>query len=186
MTAVADYLSLPPIQVFEVATFYSMFETKPVGRHSISVCTNISCMLRGGEEILAHVEKKLGIKAGQSTADGKFYLKQEEECLAACCGAPMMMVDHVYHENLTPAKVGPGSRRGEGLALVAERQFNLVCFETLKFDARAVALENYRKIGGYRGLAESAQRRAEPRRDHRRGQEVGPARPRRRGFPDRA
>ena len=105
MTAVADYLKLPPIQVFEVATFYSMFETKPVGRHSISVCTNISCMLRGGEDILAHVEKRLGIKAGQSTPDGKFYLKVEEECLAACCGAPMMMVDHVYHENLTPKSV---------------------------------------------------------------------------------
>ena len=101
MTAVAEYLRLPPIQVFEVASFYSMFETKPVGKHSISVCTNISCMLRGGEEVLAHVEKCLGIKAGQSTPDGKFYLKVEEECLAACCGAPMMMVDHVYHENLT-------------------------------------------------------------------------------------
>ena len=105
MTAVAEYLGLPPIQVFEVASFYSMFETKPVGRHSISVCTNISCMLRGGDDILAHVEKRLGIKAGQSTPDGRFYLKPEEECLAACCGAPMMMVDHVYHENLTPKTV---------------------------------------------------------------------------------
>jgi NADH-quinone oxidoreductase subunit E len=105
MIAVAEYLKLPPIQVFEVASFYSMFETKPVGRHSISVCTNISCMLRGGDDILAHVEKRLGIKAGQSTPDGKFYLKVEEECLAACCGAPMMMVDHVYHENLTPKAV---------------------------------------------------------------------------------
>ena len=105
MTAVAEYLQLPPIQVFEVASFYSMFETKPVGKHSISVCTNISCMLRGGDDILAHVEKRLGCKAGQSSADGRFYLKQEEECLAACCGAPMMMVDHVYHENLTPKKV---------------------------------------------------------------------------------
>ena len=105
MTAVAEYLKLPPIQVFEVASFYSMFETKPVGRHSISVCTNISCMLRGGEEILAHVEKRLGIKAGQSTPDGKFYLKVEEECLAACCGAPMLMIDHVYHENLTPQSI---------------------------------------------------------------------------------
>ena len=105
MTAVAEYLKLPPIQVFEVASFYSMFETKPVGRHSISVCTNISCMLRGGDGILAYVEKRLGIKAGQSTPDGKFYLKVEEECLAACCGAPMMMVDHVYHENLTPKSV---------------------------------------------------------------------------------
>jgi NADH-quinone oxidoreductase subunit E len=105
MTAVAEYLQLPPIQVFEVASFYSMFETKPVGRHSISVCTNISCMLRGGDDILAHVEKRLGIKAGESTPDGKFYLKVEEECLAACCGAPMMMIDHVYHENLTPKAV---------------------------------------------------------------------------------
>jgi NADH-quinone oxidoreductase subunit E len=105
MTAVANYLGLPPIQVYEVATFYSMFETKPVGRHSISVCTNISCMLRGADAIVAHVEKKLGIKTGESTPDGKFYLKLEEECLAACCGAPMMMVDHVYHEDLTPEKV---------------------------------------------------------------------------------
>ena len=95
MEAVAENLDLPAIQVFEVAAFYSMFETKPVGRHSVSVCTNISCMLCGGEQILGYVEKKLGIKAGESTADGKFYLKVEEECLAACNGAPMMMVDHV-------------------------------------------------------------------------------------------
>lgn len=105
MEAVAAYLGLPAIQVFEVASFYSMFETKPVGRHSISVCTNISCMLNGGENILAYVERKLGIRVGESSPDGRFYLKREEECLAACCGAPMMMVDHVYHENLTPAKV---------------------------------------------------------------------------------
>ena len=105
MDAIAGYLGLPPIQVYEVAAFYSMFETKPVGRHSISVCTNISCMLRGGENILAHLVKRLGVKVGESTPDGRFYLKREEECLAACCGDPMMMVDHKYHENLTPAKV---------------------------------------------------------------------------------
>lgn len=105
MDAVADYLGLPPVQVYEVAAFYSMFETKPVGRCSISVCTNISCMLRGADDILAHVEKKLGIKVGESTPDGKFFLKREEECLAACNNAPMMMVDHVYHEHLTPEKV---------------------------------------------------------------------------------
>lgn len=105
MDAVAEYLQLPAVQVYEVATFYSMFETKPVGRHSISVCTNISCMLCGGDELLAHVEKRLGIKAGESTADGRFYLKREEECLAACNNAPMMMVDHVYYENLTPEKI---------------------------------------------------------------------------------
>ena len=105
MNAVADYLGLPAIQVYEVATFYSMFETEPVGRHCVSVCTNISCMLRGSDEIVSHLEERLGIKHGESTEDGKFYLKKEEECLAACCGAPMMMVDHVYHENLTSIKV---------------------------------------------------------------------------------
>jgi NADH-quinone oxidoreductase subunit E len=101
MDAVADYLDLPPIQVYEVATFYSMFETRPVGRHSVSVCTNVACMLRGAEKIVAHIEQRLGIKTGQSTSDGRIFLKQEEECLAACCGAPMMMVDHKYFENLT-------------------------------------------------------------------------------------
>ncbi len=105
MQAVAAYLELPPIQVFEVAAFYSMFETRPVGRHSISVCTNISCMLCGGDEILEQVKRKLGIEPGQSTPDGRFYLKQEFECLAACNNAPMMMVDHVYYENLTPERV---------------------------------------------------------------------------------
>jgi NADH-quinone oxidoreductase subunit E len=105
MDAVAAHLRLPPIQVYEVASFYSMFETHPCGRHHVSVCTNISCMLRGGEEIAAHVERKLGIKLGESTADGRIYLKREEECLAACTGAPMMMVDHHYHEHLTPEKV---------------------------------------------------------------------------------
>ena len=105
MDAVAAYLQLPPMWVYEVATFYSMFETKPVGRHSISVCTNISCMLRGSQEVVDRIEKKLGIKTGESTADGRIYLKREEECLAACTGAPMLMVDHVYHENLTPESI---------------------------------------------------------------------------------
>jgi NADH-quinone oxidoreductase subunit E len=105
MDAVAEYLGLPNIQVYEIASFYSMFETKPVGRHHVSICTNISCMLRGSQEIVDHVEKKLGIKTGESTADGRIYLKREEECLAACTGAPMLMVDHVYFEDLTPASV---------------------------------------------------------------------------------
>ena len=105
MNAVADYLDLPTIQVYEVATFYSMFQTKPVGRHNVAICTNVSCMLRGSDEIVEHVERKLGVKLGESTNDGRIYLKQEEECLAACCGAPMMMVDHKYHENLTPDQV---------------------------------------------------------------------------------
>lgn len=105
MNAVADYLGMARIAVYEVASFYSMLETKPVGRHSVSVCTNISCMLRGADEIVTHVEKKLGCRTGESSADGRIHLKREEECLAACCGGPMMMVDHVYHENLTVEKV---------------------------------------------------------------------------------
>ena len=105
MDAIAEYLKLPPIQVYEVASFYSMFETHPCGRHHVSICTNISCMLRGGEELQAHVEKRLGIRAGESTGDGRIFLKREEECLAACTGAPMMMVDHVYYEHLTPESV---------------------------------------------------------------------------------
>ena len=105
MDAVAVYLELAPIHVYEVATFYSMFETKPVGRHHVSVCTNISCMLRGSQAVVEYVEKKLGVKTGESTADGRIFLKREEECLAACTGAPMMMVDHVFHENLTPQSI---------------------------------------------------------------------------------
>jgi NADH-quinone oxidoreductase subunit E len=105
LEAVAEYLSLPLVQVMEVATFYSMFELHPCGRHHVSICTNISCMLRGAEELVAHAERKLGIKLGESTADRRIFLKREEECLAACTGAPMMMVDHVFHEHLTPEKV---------------------------------------------------------------------------------
>jgi NADH-quinone oxidoreductase subunit E len=105
MDGVAEYLRLPAIQVYEVASFYSMFETHPCGRHHVSICTNISCMLNGAEDLVAHCEKKLNIKLGESTPDGRIFLKKEEECLAACTGAPMMMVDHVFHEYLTPEKV---------------------------------------------------------------------------------
>ncbi len=105
MDAVAACLELAPMDVYEVASFYSMFETEPVGRHSISVCTNISCMLRGADAVVEQIERKLGVKLGQSTPDGKFYLKPEEECLAGCCGAPMMQIDHVYYEHLTPERV---------------------------------------------------------------------------------
>ena len=106
MDAVAEYLGLPPIQVYEVASFYSMYELHPCGRHHVSICTNISCMLRGGEALVAHAEKHLGIKLGESTPDGRILLKREEECLAACTGAPMMMIDHHFYENLTPETVG--------------------------------------------------------------------------------
>jgi len=103
--AVAEYLSLPVVQIYEVATFYSMFALHPCGRHHVSICTNISCMLRGAEELVAHAERKLGIQLGESTPDRRIFLKREEECLAACTGAPMMMVDHIFHENLTPEKI---------------------------------------------------------------------------------
>lgn len=105
MDAVAEYMDLPKISVYEVASFYSMIETEPTGRHSVSICTNISCMLCGADDIVAHVERKLGCKRGETTADGRIFLKQEEECLAACRGGPMMQVDHVYYTDLTPEKV---------------------------------------------------------------------------------
>jgi len=105
MQAVAEYLDLAEIEVYEVASFYSMYELKPVARHNVAVCTNISCMLMGSQNIVDHVENKLGIKLGESTKDGRIYLKKEEECLAACAGGPMMQVDHVYYEDLTADKV---------------------------------------------------------------------------------
>jgi len=104
MDAVADYLEMQPIAVYEVATFYSMYELKPVGRHKLCVCTNVSCMLRGSDDIVAHLKNKLGIGFGETTADKKFTLK-EVECLGACGGAPMMQLGREYHENLTPEKL---------------------------------------------------------------------------------
>lgn len=104
MDAIADYLSMPTIAVYEVATFYSMYELKPVGRHKISVCTNISCMLCGSDGIVTHLQNKLGIKMGQTTADGKYTLK-EVECLGACAGAPMFQIGRHYYENLSAEKV---------------------------------------------------------------------------------
>jgi len=81
MDAVADYLELSKIEVYEVASFYSMYELQPVARHNIAVCTNVSCMLMGSDTIVDHLERKLHIKLGESTADGRIYLKKEEECL---------------------------------------------------------------------------------------------------------
>ena len=104
MDAVANYLELPPIAVYEVATFYSMYELQPVGRHKICVCTNISCLLCGSDRIVEYLEKKLGIQIGETTPDGRFTLK-EVECLGACVGAPMMQIGHTYYEELTPEKI---------------------------------------------------------------------------------
>jgi len=105
MDAVAAYLGMPTVSVYEVGTFYSMFDLKPVGRHKISVCNNISCMLCGADRIVRHIERKLGIKLGETTPDGRITLKIEEECLAACSGGPMMTVDGHYYEHLTIERV---------------------------------------------------------------------------------
>lgn len=102
--AVAEYLEMEAIAVYEVASFYSMYELKPVGKYKICVCTNISCMLCGSDEIVSHLEKKLGITFGEITKDGKFSLK-EVECLGACVNAPMLQLGDNYHENLTPDKI---------------------------------------------------------------------------------
>ena len=105
LDAVAKYLDMAPVAVYEVASFYSMIETRPVGRNTVAFCNNISCMLCGADDLIEHVENKLGIKLGESTEDGRIYLKAEEECLAACIGAPMMTVNGHYHENLSIEKV---------------------------------------------------------------------------------
>lgn len=104
MDAVAAYLGMPKIAVYEVASFYSMFELKPVGKHKICVCTSVACMLNGADETVEYLESKLGIKIGETTQDGKFTLKRVE-CLAACGGAPMMLIGRDYLENLTPEKI---------------------------------------------------------------------------------
>lgn len=104
MDAVADYLEMPRISIYEVATFYSMYELKPVGKHKICVCTNISCMLCGSDEIVEHINKRLGIGFGETTADGLITLK-EVECLGACVGAPMLQIGETYYENLTPDSI---------------------------------------------------------------------------------
>jgi NADH-quinone oxidoreductase subunit E len=105
MQAVADYLRITPIEVYEVATFYDMYNLAPRGKHKIGICTNISCLLRGAEEIADCVKKRLGVEFGQSTPDGLFYLC-ETECMAACGGAPMCQInDRDYHENLTNEKM---------------------------------------------------------------------------------
>ena len=101
MDKVAAYLDMAPIAVYEVASFYSMYEHSKVGKHKLCVCTNISCMLNGSDKIVDHLDEKLGIKFGEVTGDGKFSLK-EVECLGACGGAPMMQIGEKYYENLTP------------------------------------------------------------------------------------
>lgn len=102
--AIAAYIGMPAMQVVEALTWYTMFERAPTGRHVIRVCRNIACSLRGAEAIVAHLERTLGIRVGETTPDGRYTL-QTVECLASCGTSPAMQVNRTYHESLTPAKV---------------------------------------------------------------------------------
>ena len=105
ISEVAAYLRMPEIAAMEVATFYNMYDLESVGKYKITICTNISCMLRDSDAIVNHLQAKLGVDFNQVTKDGKFCLK-EGECMGACGGAPLMTVNnHVMHEFLTPEKV---------------------------------------------------------------------------------
>lgn len=104
MDRVAEILHIQPIEVYEVASFYTMFHTKPVGKCLIEVCRTSSCWLRGAYDIIHHIENKLGIKEGETTPDGKFTLRAVE-CLGSCGTAPMLQIGETYHENLTKEKV---------------------------------------------------------------------------------
>ena len=101
---VARRVDVRPIEVIEDIGYYSMLHRKPLGKYHLQVCTNVSCMVRGGEEILEHCKKRLGIGHKEITPDGLFSL-EEVECLGACCGAPAMQVNYDFYEDLTPAKV---------------------------------------------------------------------------------
>lgn len=104
MTEVAEAMELPPAEVRSVASFYTMFNRQPVGKHLIQVCTNLSCSLLGAEHIVEHIKRQLGIEVGETTSDGLFTLL-EVECLGSCGTAPMMQINDVYYENLTVERV---------------------------------------------------------------------------------
>ncbi len=104
MAEIAELLSLPPIQVYESATFYTMYNKKPVGRNHIQVCTNLSCSLLGAEHIVEYISKKIGVSKGKTTEDNKFTLSTVE-CLGSCGTAPMMQINDDYHEDLTEEKI---------------------------------------------------------------------------------
>lgn len=104
MDYVAQILQIQPVEVYEVATFYTMFNMKPVGKHVLEVCQTGPCMLRGSDQIIEHIKNKLGIKPGETTPDGLFTLKPAE-CLGACGYAPMMQLSKFYKEHLTTEKV---------------------------------------------------------------------------------
>lgn len=104
MDYIAQLLELPPTRVYAVTSFYTMYNRKPVGKYHIQICTNLSCSLMGAEEIVRQIEKKLNIRIGETSPDGKFTLSSVE-CLGSCGTAPMMQVNDLYYENLTPEKI---------------------------------------------------------------------------------
>lgn len=104
LDAIAVYLDMPAIAVYEVATFYTMCKREPIGKHLIGVCTNISCKLNGADALARHLEKRLNIKLGETTPDGYISL-EEVECLGACVNAPVCQIGKEYYEHLTPEKI---------------------------------------------------------------------------------
>lgn len=104
MEEVGDYIGIHPAQVREVASFYTMYHLKPVGKYVLKLCTNVACCLRGADELVEHCEKKFGVKCGETTHDKRFTI-MEEECLGACGTAPAMMLNNDYHENLDASKL---------------------------------------------------------------------------------
>jgi len=105
MREVAEHLGLPASVVEATSSFYSMYLTRPAGRHEVVICLNAPCSLRGADEVLHYSEQKLGVSDGQTTPDGAITLRSTIECLGACGGAPMMQVDHRFEENLTPERI---------------------------------------------------------------------------------
>jgi len=130
MEEVARILHVTASEVEAVSTFYSMYFQKPHGRHEVIVCINVSCALRGADDIVAHLERSLGCESGSTTADGEFTWSSTVECLGACGGAPAMQLDHRFVENLTPESVdatlaaarasSPHATTGPGDAVGAE------------------------------------------------------------------
>jgi NADH-quinone oxidoreductase subunit E len=104
MEEIGAYIGIHAAQVREVASFYTMYNLKPVGKYHLKICTNVACALRGAEELVEHCEKRFGIRCGETTKNKKFTL-MEEECLGACGTAPAMMLNKDYHENLDIPKM---------------------------------------------------------------------------------
>jgi NADH-quinone oxidoreductase subunit E len=151
MDYVADLLEMPRMRVYEVATFYTMYNRNPVGRHFVQVCTTTPCMLRGADEVLHACERKLGVSAGETTPDGQFTLI-EVECLGACVNAPMMQVNDDFYEDLDAAsteRVLDALARGEAVPAGSVKGRHGSCPEggptTLKDHARRAGIQ---PVGG--------------------------------------